>query len=153
MTEYRNLSEFGLKRLQESTSAGATFSQIPDLDVAALTPELNYALDLLEQLVSNIAANPVSENFSISKEVQSIVTHILALPNYEMLALPNIVPMSGGGIQLEWQQNDCELELEVRPGSNRISYLKVFADQTMEENEVSVSDEASLHELIDWVAK
>lgn len=59
---------------------------------------------------------------------------------------PRIFPVSGGGLQLEWQQNSRELEIEVLP-DGKIEYLKVYEDGEMTEG---VINEANVWQLVKW---
>ena len=48
---------------------------------------------------------------------------------------PQIFPVSGGGIQLEWKNSQCELEIEVLPDKS-IEYLIVDKDGNMHEGQI-----------------
>jgi len=61
---------------------------------------------------------------------------------------PFIAPVSGGGVQFEWQFQNRELEIEFCQ-DGRKEFLKVYEDESMEEGEIS-SENLSLV-LIDWL--
>ena len=64
---------------------------------------------------------------------------------------PTVVPVSGGGIQLEWQVDGRELEIEFHPDST-IEFLKVNEDETMEEGEIPAGDSVHLSHLLKWLS-
>lgn len=59
---------------------------------------------------------------------------------------PYIFPVSGGGLQLEWQQGNKELEIEILP-NGKIEYLKVNENGEMEEGEIL---ELDIWRLVKW---
>lgn len=66
------------------------------------------------------------------------------------LASPRIVPVSGGGVQLEWEVGARELELEIiNDGS--IRYLKVERGEPIEESEVALSNRVQIGFLLTWL--
>jgi hypothetical protein len=78
-------------------------------------------------------------------------TDLLASIDYEDLPAPNIVPVSGGGIQLEWQHRGRELELEIVAGSQGLLFLKVYEDETAEEGCYLIADWVKTQELLRWL--
>lgn len=68
---------------------------------------------------------------------------------YENIA-PRVVPISGGGIQFEWQVGNRELELEFID-SDIISFLKVRNNEPIEESQFSRNDFNTGRCLIQWV--
>jgi hypothetical protein len=70
---------------------------------------------------------------------------------YEDLPAPTIVPVSGGGIQLEWQYCGRELELEIVAGSPDLLFLKVYEDGTTEEDSYPIADLERTRKLLDWL--
>jgi len=79
------------------------------------------------------------------------VTKLLSSIDNADLPAPNIVPISGGGIQIEWQHNARELELEIIEGSEDLMFLKVYPDGMMEENSYPIADSDRTRELLDWL--
>lgn len=77
-----------------------------------------------------------AENFLRSLEVEDIQP-------------PFVAPVSGGGIQFEWQNKTRELEIEfVQP--NVFGYLKIIGDEPVDEGQFSVQDYDSARLLIKW---
>jgi len=79
------------------------------------------------------------------------VTKLLSSIDNADLPAPNVVPISGGGIQIEWQHNARELELEIVEGSEDLMFLKVSSDGMMEENSYPIADSDRTRELLDWL--
>lgn len=65
---------------------------------------------------------------------------------------PAIVPVSGGGVQFEWQVEDRELEIEFLPDS-RIIFLRVHEDEATDEEELSSTDLTRVPSLLKWLTK
>ena len=77
-----------------------------------------------------------AENFLRSLEVEDIEP-------------PFVAPVSGGGIQFEWQNKARELEIEfVQP--NVFGYLKIIGDEPIDEGQFSVQNYNSARLLIKW---
>ncbi len=64
---------------------------------------------------------------------------------------PNIVPVSGGGIQLEWYHCGRELELEIVSGEDDLIFLKVYEDDRMEEGSYPLAYLGKIKGLIKWL--
>ncbi len=64
------------------------------------------------------------------------------------LPSPNVVPVSGGGIQFEWSLSDRELELEVLPNYT-IGFLKVERGEPLDQGEVK--DLQQIPALFGWL--
>jgi len=78
-----------------------------------------------------------AENFLRSLEVEDIEP-------------PFIAPVSGGGIQFEWQNKTRELEIEFVQ-SNVFGYLKIIGDEPVDEGQFSLQDYNSARLLIKWL--
>jgi hypothetical protein len=84
------------------------------------------------------------------KEREHVTKLLSSLDNADLPA-PNIVPISGGGIQIEWQYHGRELELEIVASSEELMFLKVYQDGVMEENSYPIYDSDRTKELLDWL--
>ncbi|MGB2806225.1 MAG: hypothetical protein WBC22_00675 [Sedimentisphaerales bacterium] len=78
-----------------------------------------------------------AKDFLISLEVEDIEP-------------PFVVPVSGGGIQFEWQNMARELEIEFVQ-SNVFGYLKIIDDEPVDEGQFSFKDYNSARQLIKWL--
>ena len=104
-----------------------------DLDRIMSLPENwdNYGSPSIPEVLYENA-----ENFLRSLEIEDIEP-------------PFVAPVSGGGIQFEWQNKARELEIEfVR--ANVFGYLKIIGDEPVDEGQFSVQDYNSARLLIEW---
>jgi hypothetical protein len=62
---------------------------------------------------------------------------------------PQIFPVPGGGLQLEWESAKRELELEILP-DGEIEYLIVDREGKMRENKISPSWMDEIYRLVSW---
>ena len=69
---------------------------------------------------------------------------------YEFIDAPRVVPISGGGIQFEWEMNERELELEFIDPDN-IACLKVLNDEPIEESQFNINDFNASRSVIQWL--
>lgn len=86
----------------------------------------------------------------ISNELIMAAKSFLNQLEYEFIAAPRVVPISGGGIQFEWQIGERELELEFIDSDN-ISYLKVCNEEPIEENRFNLNDFNACRNTIQWL--
>lgn len=66
----------------------------------------------------------------------------------EDLPVPHIIPVSGGGIQIEWSNPPRELELEILPDGS-IQYLEIGDEEPFHEGELT--DTSQIHSLLSWL--
>ena len=86
---------------------------------------------------------------SIPEVLYSNAKNFLRSLEVEDIEPPFVAPVSGGGIQFEWQNKARELEIEfVR--SNVFGYLKIIGDEPVDEGQFSVQDYNSARLLIKW---
>ncbi|MGH9833350.1 MAG: hypothetical protein ACREBD_11345 [Blastocatellia bacterium] len=65
------------------------------------------------------------------------------------LPLPQIFPVPGGGIQLEWQNAKCELEIEVRSDGS-VEFLIVDEEGKMREGPITPDTLTEIYRLAHW---
>lgn len=69
---------------------------------------------------------------------------------FENVPSPFVAPVSGGGIQFEWRNEDRDLEVDfVEP--LRVGYLKLIKNEPIEEGDLSSQDYDSDLKLIRWL--
>ena len=66
------------------------------------------------------------------------------------LPAPDVIPVSGGGIQFEWGVGRRELELKILP-SGSAGYLEAEDGEPVREGPVNVFDAILLHSLLAWL--
>jgi hypothetical protein len=59
------------------------------------------------------------------------ILEILSAAQTEYSPIPRIVPVSGGGMQVEWGVGNCELEVEALPDGS-VEFLLVDGERTYE---------------------
>ncbi len=122
--------------------------------VTVLANPVSWLSNALED-VAGIAALPPDwdghRSPQLGENERECAVDILASINYETLPAPAIVPVSGGGIQLEWQYAGRELELEIVAGSKSLLFLKVDKDETAEEGCYPIADRNKTQELLHWL--
>lgn len=73
------------------------------------------------------------------------------MPGWLLAPAPSVVPLSSGGLQLEWHDGPRVLELEFE-GPATIHYLKWEPDAGVEDEDTfPASDRGRSEELIGWV--
>jgi len=86
---------------------------------------------------------------SVAVELLSNAENFLDALNAEDIHPPFVAPVSGGGIQFEWQNKARELEIEFVQ-SNVFGYLKIIDDEPIDEGQFSVQEYNSARLLIKW---
>ncbi|MCJ7543416.1 MAG: hypothetical protein MUP47_02440 [Phycisphaerae bacterium] len=66
---------------------------------------------------------------------------------------PAVVPISGGGIQLEWLVGGRELEVEFRPSAQAVFLATDLRDRSSYEGIFYRTDYNAMRELIGWVTE
>lgn len=87
---------------------------------------------------------------ALSPELLKNAVVFLDSIEFENIPSPFVAPVPGGGIQLEWLNEDRELEVEFT-GQSVIGYLKITKDESVEEGEILLNNRASARELIRWL--
>ncbi len=86
----------------------------------------------------------------ISIEFIKIAVDFLRNLEYEPLSPPFVVPVSGGSIQLEWQKDNRELEVEFL-NTTTLNYLKVVNDHPIDEGIFDIENNKKTFSLIRWL--
>ena len=99
-------------RFRQPYSPGRQWSRVSS--VIEMSPQFRQMAEGLSEL----AELPENWNGYGSRRIQpaAILQASDLIEALEKLAMPvpQFVPVSGGGIQLEWHNNKCELEVEIR---------------------------------------
>ena len=74
---------------------------------------------------------------------------ILAI-DIEYLVSPRIVPVSGGGVQLEWCLDSREVEIEI-DNEGSAEYLKSVDAKPVEEGPIALADLSRIRSLLTWL--
>lgn len=79
----------------------------------------------------------------------SIALELLANLSIYNMPKPHVVPISGGGVQFEWADDDKELEIEVRANGS-IEFLIVDSEENTTEGAIENSKSGKLFCLSNW---
>jgi hypothetical protein len=82
----------------------------------------------------------------------AVETSLAILGNISRLNMPEpqVFPVSGGGIQFEWENDKCELEIEIRP-DKKVEFLIVDSEGGMLEGPIYRPDDpAQIGCLTHW---
>jgi hypothetical protein len=111
--------------------------------VTSLTSEISFWLQDAQKELQALKKMP--ENWDsygspeITNEASKKVADLLGELARFGMSKPNIFPVSGGGLQLEWQKNARELEIEILPDGN-IEFLIVDQNGEMREGKAIGGD-------------
>lgn len=86
----------------------------------------------------------------VTAEARSQALRLLALLNGQASAMPQIGPVPGGGLQMEWSQGHRALELEVRPDGS-VEFLRAYDDDKMEEGRIPTDRVDRLRQQVHWL--
>jgi len=84
------------------------------------------------------------------KVYQNALRFLEFLKYEEQVPTVFVIPVSGGGVQLEWQFKGRELEVEFSQ-LDTVGYLKVFKNKSMEEGEFPPENSDVARNLIQWL--
>jgi len=86
---------------------------------------------------------------SIPEVLYKNAENFLRCLEVEDIEAPFVAPVSGGGIQFEWQNKTRELEIEFVQ-SNVFGYLKIIGDEPFDEGQFPIQNYDSARLLIKW---
>ena len=89
--------------------------------------------------------SPPPSEFAITAAVRLILCIDL-----EYFLLPRVVPVAGGGVQLEWSLGFREIEIEIDDDGSA-GYLKSQHGKPIEEEQISLADLPRIRALLTWL--
>jgi hypothetical protein len=134
-------------QFRQPYSPGRQWSRVSS--VIEMSPQFRQMAEELSELAElpenwNGYGSPRLQPAAISEASNLIgILEVLHMP------VPQFVPVSGGGIQLEWHNNKCELEVEIR-ADGTMEFLIVDETGTMREGRFPLSYTSLLYALADW---
>lgn len=139
-----------------TTEPEYNLNQIHDSQWSAVSPiyGISSSLRKAQRKVAELSRLPENWDTYGSTSIQSpaieMALKILFLVDRQGVAVPQIFPVSGGGIQLEWQSERRELEIEILP-NGMLEYLIVDEQMNMQEGALPAHEEFNIYNLIKWV--
>lgn len=88
----------------------------------------------------------------VSNELINVAKMFLSQLKYDFIDAPHVVPISGGGVQFEWQIGERELELEFMDAET-IGCLKVRNDEPIEESQFNRNNLQAAQKAIQWLKR
>ena len=150
--------------LQSSTSTSSSLGQMypqsqrsyasPQWSRVVLVSELSqWQIDAIRKLVQLLAlprdwdsyGSPPPSEVAV-KAAGSLILDI----DLDYFVSPHIVPVSGGGVQLEWRVGSRELEIEI-DDEGSAEYLKSSHGKPVEEGQISLAELPLTRSLLTWV--
>lgn len=111
-------------------------------------------LHLAESKISELSKLPENWDSYDSRAIQQPAIEQATALLFKLANLnlppPDIFPVPGGGLQLEFQQESRELEIEILP-DGQTEYLTVNEDGQMSEGSISVGSQNELYRLAHWL--
>jgi hypothetical protein len=116
-------------------------------------PWLLPALQKLSDLQREGRDIPGVGDLRISEETSAIVRRLLSRIAYRNLAVPQLIPMSGGGVGINWSIPDKEVSFKVFPSDEEIVYVVTDADdKVITDGVFSLGQLASLGTALTYLA-
>jgi hypothetical protein len=141
-----------------SSSLGQMFSQAPHQSTqcsgVVFVSELSqWQIDAIRKLDQLLALPRDWDSYGSSPPseiaVKAAVRLILDI-DFDYFVSPHIVPVSGGGVQLEWSLGSREVEIEITDEGS-VEYLKSILTKPVEEGQISLADLPSIRSLLTWL--
>lgn len=70
--------------------------------------------------------------------------------NPDSFLSPRVIPVPGGGVQLEWSLGEREVEIEIDDDGS-VEYLKAERGRPITEGQIALADLAGTHSLLSWL--
>jgi hypothetical protein len=103
---------------------------VPTVSFAQL-PWLLPAVQQLSELQAEGRDIPGLGDLRISEETGALVRRLLAQIRVKDLDVPQLVPMSGGGVGVSWSIPDREVSFKVFPSDEEVMYVVTDTDDNM----------------------
>lgn len=111
-----------------------------------------WQVEALKRLagLTNLPANwDTYGSIPISDPVLDAATELVRGASFDAAPIPRVVPVSGGGVQLEWSKGSRELDIQVTP---ELKFEIVARDgEWIEEGAAPALNAASMSLLLSWL--
>jgi hypothetical protein len=121
------MSNYSMSHVPTHTYCLAESQLVPTVSFVQL-PWLLHAVQQLSDLQAEGRDIPGLGDLRISEETGAIVRRLLSQIRYKDLAVPQLVPMSGGGVGISWNIPDKEVSFKVFPSDEEIIYVVTDGD-------------------------
>jgi hypothetical protein len=150
--------------LQFSTSTSSTLGQMypqtqrsymsPQWSGVVLVSELSqWQIEAIRKLFQLLALDSDWDSYGSPPPSEVAVTaagRLILGIDLDYFVSPRIVPVSGGGVQLEWSFGSREIEIEIDDEASA-GYLKSHQGKPIEEGQISLADFPLIRSLLTWL--
>jgi hypothetical protein len=153
-----------MNELQFSTSTSSTLGQMyrqaqpsyasPQWSGVVLVSELSqWQIEAIRKLFQLLALPRDWDSYGSPSPSEVAVTAAVRLIlgiDLDYFVSPRVVPVSGGGVQLEWSVGSREVEIEINDEC-AAEYLKSHRGKPIEEGQISLADFPRIRALLTWL--
>ena len=153
-----------MNQQQFSTSTSSTLGQMypqaqrshmsPQWSDVVLVSELSqWQIEAIRKLLQLLTLPRDWDSYGSPPPSEVAVTAAVRLIlgiDVDYFVTPRIVPVSGGGVQLEWSLGPREVEIEISHEGSA-EYLKSIHTKPVEEDQVSLADLPRIRSLLTWL--
>ena len=143
-----------------SSSLGELYGQVrrsylsPQWSDVVLESELSqWQIEAIRKLRQVLTLPPDWDSYGSPRASEVAITAAVQLVlgiGLDYFVTPRIVPVSGGGVQLEWNLESREVEIEIN-AEGSAEYLKSSDGKPIEEGSISLSDFPRIRALLTWL--
>lgn len=122
-------------------------------DVILLGDLSQWQVQGIKNLVEVVSLPDNWDSYGSRPPAQTAVTSAIQLImgiNLDYFLSPRVVPVSGGGVQLEWSFGAREVEIEIDDDGS-VEYLKTERGRPIEEGQIALTDLAGIRSLLMWL--
>ncbi len=140
----------GSQACLERTEVASSAAWNPTIPASELSA---WQLDALSSLftVAKLPEGWDGEGSPSPRHVVPLALQLICAADLDDLPTPQFVPVSGGGLQIEWGADDRELELEILP-TGVVEFLQVKDGRPLREGTFFSGDSARTRALLSWLA-
>jgi hypothetical protein len=153
-----------MNELQFSTSTSSTLGQMyrqtqpsytsSQWSGVVLVSELSqWQIEAIRKLLQLLALPRDWDSYGSPSPSEVAVTAAVRLIlgiDLDYFVSPRVVPVSGGGVQLEWSSGSREVEIEINDEC-AAEYLKSHHGKPIEEGQISLADFPRIRALLTWL--
>jgi hypothetical protein len=123
------------------------------MEVIKIPPQWSWQLEPVKRVLECLSLPPNWNSYggkSPSLDTARAAIEFIDMIPYEDPPRPRVIPLSSGGIQLEWHNGERDLEVDFRPDGSALC-LKVNAGEDGEEEELKSVSSSDVETLLAWL--
>ena len=114
-----------------------------------------WQIDAVKKILSFRSLLPNWDSYGsepVNERAINVALDLIDYVGFGNVPAPRVIPVSGGGIQLEWVKGNRELEVEIHPHGS-IDYLTVHDGEPTDENEIEPREiPPQAERLLSWLS-